>query len=94
MPQTKINPVGAGIAGAAVGLSVGVAAATLSNKKTRQKAFKTVARIKDQAFDVAQNLSNRVSEMSDYLDHEPVENAVKRVGRAYGSSKKTARKRK
>ncbi len=100
MVKAKINPLGVGLTGAAVGLSVGFAAAKLTDKKKRQKALKTIVRIKDQAFDVAQNVTKRVNEMKGYIRHEPNDHAIKRVGRAYGvstrikSTKKIGRKRK
>lgn len=59
----NMNPVAAGLVGAAVGAAVGVAAAELSVKENRDAAGKKLGEIKEEGEKIYSNLQKKVEEV-------------------------------
>lgn len=87
--KIAINPIVAGVAGAAVGASVGVAAsAALSTEKNRKKVGEAINTVRKQAMQVMENMNAQESiEEGKNAAKKVMRNTTKRIGERMGGTK-------
>lgn len=88
-PKIAINPIVAGVAGAAVGASVGVAAsAALSTEKHRKKVGDAINTVRKQAMQVMENMNAQESiEEGKIAAKKVMKDTTKRIRERMGSAK-------
>lgn len=80
--KMSINPIVAGVTGAAVGAGVGVAAsAALSNVKNRKKVGEALNNVRKQAMQVMENIGTKENiEEGKEVARKVLKNTTKRIG--------------
>lgn len=88
-PKIAINPIVAGVAGAAVGAGVGVAAsAALSTEKNRKKVGDAINTVRKKAMQVMESMDTEQSlEEGKQAAKKVMRNTTKRIGERIGSTK-------
>ncbi len=87
-----INPIVAGVAGAAVGASVGVAAsAALSNKDNRKKVSEVINTVRKQAVQVMENMNAQGNiEEGKKVAKKVIGDTTKKIGKKMSNEKPVA----